>query len=226
MQPLLRTGYEYLMPYKVGSLYATVAEQDGVVTQKTNKLLTVKYDDGTTKGIPLGDRYGRMEGSVYPHTIVSDLVIGSKFKQNDYLSYNTAFFEHDWLDPSKLIFKFGDCVKVALTMTNEVFEDSSSISEELSKRSATELIKEKTFIIEFDKNIINLSPEGSKVEPNDVLFTLSEESVDYTNLSDNTINMLQNLAAMSPKAKVNGTIDRFQSTRSEEKTAANGGFYF
>lgn len=210
MQPLLRTGYEYLMPYKVGNLYASVAEQDGIVTQKTNKLLTIKYADGTIKGIPLGERYGRMEGSVYPHSIISDLIVGNKFKQNDYLSYNTAFFEHDWLDPSKLIFKFGDCVKVALTMTNEVFEDSSSISEELSKRSATELIKEKTFVIEFDKNIINLIPEGSKVEPNDILFTLSEESVDYTNLSDNTVNMLQNLAAMSPKAKVNGIIDRYE----------------
>lgn len=210
MQPLLRTGYEYLMPYKVGKLYCSIAQQDGVVIAKTDKLLTVKYKDGTTESIQLGNRYGRMEGSVYPHMLVTNLNIGNKFKMSDYLVYNTGFFEPDWLDPTKLVMKFGRTVKVALMMTNEVFEDSSAISTNLSEDMATVIIKEKSFIIEFNKNITGLIPEGTSVEPNDILFTILDENTDYNNLSEATIEMLQSLSSLSPKAKVKGTLDKYE----------------
>ena len=209
-QPLLRTGYEYLLPYKVGDLYCSIAKEDGVVINKTNKLLTVKYKDNTITSIPLGTRYGKMEGTIYPHTIVSDLEINNKFKKNDYLSYNTNFFEKDWLDKSKLVLKFSKNITVALTMTNEVFEDSSAISSELGKEMTTSIVKEKSFIIEFDKNIVNILPEGTAVTPNDILFTIINENTDYNNLSESTIEMLQNLANISPKAKVNGIIDKYE----------------
>lgn len=209
-QPLLRTGYEYLIPYKVGNLYCSVAKDDGIVIDKTDKIITVKYKDNTTESIQLGNRYGRMEGTIYPHNVHSDLVKGSRFKKNDYLAYNTNFFEKDWLDPSKLILKFSRNVTVALTMTNEVFEDSSAISSELSKEMSSYIIKEKAFVIEFNKNIINLLPVGTVVHPNDTLFTILDENTDYNNLSESTIEMLQNLAAFSPKAKYNGVIDRYE----------------
>lgn len=210
MQPILRTGYEYLMPYKVGKLYCTIAKQDGVVIAKTDKLLTVKYKDGTSESIQMGNRYGRMEGSVYPHMLTTNLNVGSKFKSSDYLVYNTGFFEPDWLNPSKLVMKFGRTVKVALMMTNEVFEDSSAISTKLSDEMATVVVKEKSFIIEFNKNITGLIPEGTAVEPNDVLFTVLDENTDYNNLSESTIEMLQSLASLSPKAKVKGIVEKYE----------------
>lgn len=210
MQPLLRTGYEYMMPFKVGKLYCSIAKDDGTVTAKTDKLLTVKYKNGETESIQLGNRYGRMEGSVYPHELATKLQVGNKFKKNDYLVYNTGFFEPDWLDPSKLVMKFGRTVKVALTMTNEVFEDSSAISTELSEDMSTIIVKEKSFIIEFNKNITGLIPEGTEVEPNDILFTVLDENTDYNNLSESTIEMLQSLASLSPKAKVKGKIDKYE----------------
>jgi len=209
-QPLLRTGYEYLMPYKVGKLYCAIAQQDGTVIAKTDKLLTVKYKDGTTETIQLGNRYGKMEGSTYPHMLITNLNVDSKFKASDYLVYNTGFFEPDWLDPSRLIMKFSRTIKVALMMTNEVFEDSSAISSKLSEDMATTIIKEKSFIIEFNKNITGLVPEGTAVEPNDILFTVLDENTDYNNLSEATIEMLQSLASLSPKAKVKGTLDKYE----------------
>lgn len=209
-QPLLRTGYEYLMPYKVGNLYCSIAKEDGTVIDKTDKIVTVKYKDNTTESIQLGNRYGRMEGSVYPHTIITDLNKGDKFKKNDYLAYNSNFFEKDWLDPSKLIMKFSKNISVALSMTNEVFEDSSAISSELSSEMSTFIIKEKSFIIEFNKNITNILSEGTVVHPNDILFTILDENTDYNNLSESTIEMLQSLASLSPKAKVNGIIDKYE----------------
>lgn len=181
-----------------------------MVLDKTDYSLTVQYKDGTIEVIELGNKYGAMEGSIYPHTIVSDFNKGDKFKKSDYLAYNTNFFERDWLDKSKLILKFSKDVTVALAMTTETFEDSSAISSSFSEKMASYLIKERKFIIDFNKHIVNLLPVGTEVEPNDVLFTLLDEDTDYTNLSESTIEMLKNLAALSPKAKVKGVIDRYE----------------
>lgn len=209
-QPLLRTGYEYVVPYKVGKLYCSIAKQDGLITSKTDKMLTVTYSDNTVENIPIGTIYGKMEGSIFPHKVVSDLDINTKVKEGDYLAYNSGFFEKDWLDPSRLILKFGRTVTTALMMNNEVYEDSSAICSSLSKEMSTSTITEKSFITDFSMNIINILPEGTTVSPNDILFTLTDENVEYNNLSEKTIEMLQNLSNTSPKAKVNGIIDRYE----------------
>jgi hypothetical protein len=209
-QPILRTGYEYMIPFKAGKLYAVMAEQDGQVIDVTDHLITVKYKDNTVKTYKIGKLYGNMEGGVYPHQLVTTRIKGTKLKAGDHIAYNQNFFEPDWLDPSKLVLKFGRNVTVALTMTNEVFEDSSAISQSLSEEMSTYIIKQKNFIIEFNKNLINILPEGSPVEPNTVLFTILDGEADYSNLSDSSINMLQNLASLAPKAKYNGVVDRYE----------------
>ena len=209
-QPVLRTGYEYVMPYRVSSLYCTIAADDGEVLSKTDKLLTVKYKDGSTKSIQLGTQYGRMEGSVYPHTVVSDLSAGQKFKASQHLAYNDGFFEKDWLDPTRLVMKFSRNVTVALTMNNEVFEDSSAISRELGEQMRTSVIKEKIFVLSFKKNLLNIMPEGSELKFGDILFTAVDDDTDFKNLSDSTVEMLQGLASMSPKSKYEGILDRLE----------------
>jgi hypothetical protein len=209
-QPILRTGYEYVMPYKVGKLYAIIAEQDGTIFDVTEKILTAKYKDGSMKSYKIGKQYGRMEGSIYPHLLLTSLKTGSKFKANDYLAYNVNFFEPDWLDPTRLIMKFGKNVTVAMTMTDEVFEDSSSISQELSLQMKTSVIKEKIFIMDFNKNIVNLVSEGTVVVPSTILFTMLDDTTDLVNLSESSINMLQNLSSLAPKAKYNGTVERIE----------------
>jgi hypothetical protein len=170
----------------------------------------VKYKSGETVSVPIGNRYGRMEGSVYPHSIVADLMPGNKFKKDQYLAYNENFFEKDWLDPSRLVMKFGRNITVAMTMNEEVFEDSSAISSTLGQEMTTTIVKEKIFVFEFNKNIINVLPEGTAVEPNSILFTVVDENTDYSNLSESTIDLLQSLAALSPKSKINGVIDRYE----------------
>jgi len=209
-QPILRTTYEYMIPFKAGKLYCIIADQNGEITEVTSKLLTVRYESGDIVSYRIGKQYGRMEGGLYPHFIKTPYKKGDQFKANDYLAYNESFFEPDWLDSSRLITKFGKNITVALTMNNEVFEDSSAISKELMEEMKTSVIKEKIFIIEFSKNVINILPEGTNVEPNTILFTLLDETSDYTNLSETSINMLQNISSLSPKAKYNGIIDRYE----------------
>lgn len=209
-QPIMRTEYEYVVPYKVGSLYAVMAKEDGSVTSLTEKLITVKYKSGETASYKLGAQYGRMEGSVYPHEIITDLKDGAKFKAGEPVCYNKNFFERDWLDSTKLITKHNRNVTLALTMNSEVFEDSSAISRDFANSMTTAIVKEKIFVIDFKTNIINLIPVGTKVDPNTVLFTGVDDAGDHVNLSESTIAMLQNLASLSPRSKVDGIIDRYE----------------
>jgi len=209
-QSAFRTEYEYIIPYRVGELYCKIAKRNGIVIEKTDKLLIVKYEDNTTESIMIGKRYGRLEGTVYSHNLISPLNKNDKFKENDILSYNDFFFEPDWLDSKRIIFKFGRNATIALAMTNEVFEDSSAISKEFSEKITTFSIKERSFIIEFTKNIINLLPVGTKVEPNTILFTLVDENTNFSNLNEETVKLLQSLANLSPKAKVYGVIDKYE----------------
>lgn len=209
-QPILRTGYEYVVPFRVGKLYCIIAEDDGVLKEHTHKKITVQYSNMNKEvSYPIGVRYGQMEGTIYPHELICELKVGEKFKKGDYLAYNKNFFEKDWLDPKRLVLKFHRNVTTALAMTNEVFEDSSAISARISKEMTTEVIKDLHFFIDFKKNIINLVPIGKAVKPNDILFTLIDEGSDYTNLSQSTIELLQSIGSLSPRAKVDGIIDHY-----------------
>lgn len=209
-QPMLRTGYEYLMPYKVGSLYCITSKEAGSVVSVDAQQLKVKYSSGKEQTIRLGSTYGRMEGSVYKHDIVSDLKAGQKFAAGEYLSYNTGFFERDWLDSSKLLMKFSKTVTVALSMGDEVYEDSSAVSKKLGEDMSVEVVKERSFIIEFDKNIVEMKTEGEGVDVNDSLFTLTDNLSDYSNLSASSIELLKGIANLSPKARVKGSIFRYE----------------
>lgn len=198
------------MPYKVGKLYCITAEEDGKIVEITNTLMKVQFKSGKQQSYRIGSTYGRMEGSVYKHDITTPYKAGHSFKTGDWLAYNTGFFEPDWLDPSRLVMKFSRNVTVAFVMNNEVYEDSSAISPELSEQMRSTVIDEKKFIIEFGKHLVDLLPEGQQVTPTDVIFTLVDENTDYSNLSQSSIDLLKTIANTSPKAKVDGKIFRYE----------------
>lgn len=210
VQPAIRTEYEYLLPYRTTKMFSYVAEEDGIVLDKTDKKITIQYKDSNrVVSLRIGKVYGRAEGTVYEHILVSDLNKNDKFKKDDIIYYNSNFFERDWVS-NNIILKMNKLYTVALMMTNEVFEDSSAISKKLSKEMTTVITKEYSFIIEFSKNIINILPEGTEVEPNTTLFIVLEEGSNYTNLSENTLLLLQNLTNFAPKAKLKGILERYE----------------
>lgn len=209
-QPAIRTEYEYVLPYKVSSLYAVMAKEDGQVIELTPERIGVRYKSNKTEHFKIGKQFGRMEGSVYLHEIVTEHKVGSRFKVGDHICYNKYFFEPDWLNPSRLVSKLNRNYTVALMINSETFEDSSAISDRISKEVTTLTVKEKTYVIDFKTHLVNLVQPGAEVNPNTVLFSGIDDAGDHTNLSEQTVAMLQNLAALSPRAKVNGTIERYE----------------
>ncbi len=210
-QPYLQTGYEQVISYRTSELFSYMAEDDGVVTSLNEKGIIVKYKNGSEKGVYLGRTYGRAEGSVYPHDIVTTLKVGSKFKKGDPIAYNSGFFERDFYDDNKIIFKNGMSVKVAFIDNNQTNEDSSVISEKISNKMTAKTTKVKSYILEFKQNIRKLVKVGSLVHPTETLFIIEDETTGNTDIFDeDTIDSLKRISSRAPSSKYKGVVDRIE----------------
>ncbi len=156
-------------------MFAATATQDGRVVEVNDKGIIVEYADNTRKGVTLGRIFGKAEGSVYPHDVVSDLKVDQKFAKGDPIAYNTGFFERDILDSTKIVMKNSMLVKTALYESNQTHEDSSAISQALAKRLNARTTKVKSFLINFSQNLLNAVKVGQEVSPKDFLMIIEDE---------------------------------------------------
>lgn len=211
-QPYVRTGYEYVLPFRNGKMYSYMATDDGVVTSLTDKVIEIEYKTSKERvGVKLGNQIGKSEGSFYTHPITTTLKLNQKFKRNDAIAYNSNFYEPDILDPGRIIFKNSMAVKTVVMETTQTLEDSCSVSKKLSAKLNTNVTKEKTFVIRFDQNIRNVMPEGSDVTYKDVLFIIEDAITGSGDIfNDDTIETLTRLSNLAPKAKINGKLERYE----------------
>jgi hypothetical protein len=210
-QPYVQTGYESVIADRTTEMFATTAEQDGKVINLTPNGIIVEYKDGTKKGVTLGRVYGRAEGSVYPHDIITPLTETSKFKKGDVIAYNSGFFEPSFLDPARIVMKTNMPVKVALYESAQTHEDSSAISLELSRKLRTRTTKVKSFTVNFNQNILDIVKLNQSVMPKTVLMIIEDEITSAANVFDEkSLATLRKLSAHSPRAGYQGTIDRIE----------------
>jgi len=192
-------------------MFAFTAKKSGKVIHKDDNGIIVEYSDGETKGVTLGRVYGKAEGSVYPHDIVSNLNIGDDIKKGNIVAYNTGFFEPDIIDSKKIIMKNSLIVRTALYESLQTFEDSSSISKELSAKLKSKTTKLKSVVVDFNQNILNVVKIGSILKPKDIIFTI-EDAITSTSTAfdDESLSVLQDLSKQTIKSKYEGTIDRIE----------------
>lgn len=187
-----------------------MADGDGVVKSVSDDRMVVEYKDGREESYVIGNTLGSVEGVDYLHVLKTDLKEGSKFKEGDALYYHKDFYEPDWLDPTKLVFKTNKIVTVALASNSETFEDSSAISARLKDEMRTDIVMERQYILDFDTNIDNLVKPGDEVEPDTPLFVNAGEGSSTGNLSTTTLSLLESISTFSPRAKYKGVIDRIE----------------
>lgn len=208
---MLRTGYEQVIPHRVGDLFAVTAKKPGKVISITADGIIVEYTDGERKGIILGRRYGNAAGLTIPHTIKSDMVEGQTFEVGEPIAYNTGFFERDMLNPKQIIWKTAMLAKVVLMESPDTLEDSSAISPRLSNQLVTEQIKIKDVVVNFDQEIHRMVKEGAVVEPESMLCII-EDALSARNqfLDEETLDTLRVLGAQTPQAKIKGRVERIE----------------
>lgn len=204
---MVRTGYESVIGMRTGAMFAKVAKEDGVVTSITDKGITVKYKSGKEEGYPLGTLFGKAEGSVYPHTLVTQMKVGQKFKKDEYLTYNSNFFTPDPILPGGIVYKGSLMARVALVELPETHEDSSTISMDLARRLKTTVTKVKTFTVDFKQNVLNVVKVGQAVKPEDILMTIEDEiTASDSSFGEESLAILSERAKNSPRASYVGSI--------------------
>ena len=210
-QALLRTGYEQVIPHRVGDMFAVTAKKPGKVVQFTKDGMIVEYADGERQGITLGRRYGNASGLTIPHTIVSDMAMGQSFEVGEPLAYNKGFFERDSLNPKQIIWKSAMLAKTVLMESPDTLEDSSAISRRLSARMMTDQTKIKDIIVNFDQEIHKMVKEGQAVDPESILCIIEEAiSARAGLLDEDTLDTLRVLSANAPQAKIRGHVERIE----------------
>ena len=211
-QPIIGTGMEYIIARRTDNMFAYSAVMDGVVTKvKPDVAMMITYTDGKVVGIHLGRQYGRSEGHIYPHDIKTRYKEGDAFNKGDVLAYNTGFFEPCFYNERDVVWKSGLYVRTVLEEKTRTFEDSSVVSEEVSKLLTTTAIEERKFTVEFKQAIRDIKKPGTLVDVDTPLMFIEDELTSAGGMfDDETISLLQAIPSKAPRAKVIGKIDRIE----------------
>ena len=210
-QPALRTGYEQVVPYRVGSLFAVMAKKSGKVISSNAEGVIVEYEDGERVGAQLGRIFGNASGLTIPHTVATTLKEGDTVAVGDPIAYNTGFFERDFLNPRQIVWKSSILARTVLLESPDTLEDSSAVSTRLSRKLTAQASKVKDVIVNFRQALHQVVEEGTKVEAEDALLIIEDELSARSELLDiESVAALRSIQANAPEAKVKGVVERIE----------------
>lgn len=224
---LITTGADEALPYLISNIFAHKASQDGEVVSINEDRMVVKYKDGTHEYINLREEVEKNSSSGFYVTLKldTDLKEGKKFKAGEILAYDKESFSSNMGEAGNITYNIGTLSKVAILNTDEGFEDSAIISEDLSKAMTSDVIlmcPNHPIILPKDTNIFNMVKVGQKVEEGDILMTIQNTFDDedanalLKNLTDDE-EEISELGRRSITSKVTGVVQDIIMYRTVEK---------
>jgi hypothetical protein len=210
-QATVRTGYDTVIGQRTGDKYCITAKQPGKVKDVSEHGVVVSYEDGTEVGYETGTQYGKASGLVIPHRIITDLKPGVKVMPGDAIIYNTGFFEPDFFDPKRVVYKGSKNLRTVLWEANDTLEDASVLSRKAADELSTQTTKVKTITVPFSTAVHNLLTAGTQVQYDSVLCVMQDEvSANAGAFDESTMDNLSRLSSQSPRAGCFGTLERIE----------------
>jgi len=207
----VNTGYDKVIAHDTDYRFSGIAEQDGVVTNITDRVLSVRYKDGTEAHFELGRIYGKAAGLGIPHTLVANAKIGQSFTADDVLVYNKEYFQPDYNEPSQVIWKAGVLVRTALVERDSTHEDASEISPRVAQLLSTPITKVREITLRYDQAISELVKPGASVNAEDILCIIEDAGLSESGvISDESRMTLRRLGRDAPSADIRGTVERIE----------------
>jgi len=203
----VRTGYESVFPYRVGKKYIGIAEDDGKVIDVEDHKITIQYKKLGKKTYTFNDWTSKEESNTsYVHKMATNLKKGENIVKDDILYYDKGFFDVDMFNNHRVVYRASTNVHTALMESSETYEDSTAISQELSKKCNINFVKVRDVILNNDETVTNVVKVGSNVEPEDPLLIITSGLKDNEYLTEETLDLLKGFVKTTPKAKYKGTI--------------------
>ena len=172
--PLLVTnGADEALPYLTSDIFSFKAKQDGTVVELNvtddpkgvGNYMVIEYKDGTHEFINLEEQVKKnSDGGYYvPLKLSTDLKEGSRVKAGQVLAYDKSSFAKSAGENNNITATVGTIGKVAIINTDEGFEDSAAITEEFSKKLATDVIIPEDITLDKNANIVVYKKIGDHV---------------------------------------------------------------
>lgn len=208
----VRTGYESIIPYRAGPKFVGIAEDDGKVTKVGKHNVTITYKTLGKKAYKFNDWTSKEEsGTAYVHEMVTNLIENKSIKKGDVIYYDKSFFDIDMFDDTKVLYRPGKIISVAMMESSETNEDAMAISSDVANDTIINYVKIREVTLDKTDSIMNLVNINDKVNNNDALFTISTDMVNDDKLNKETLALMESFIKSTPKAKYNGKIIKIQA---------------
>ena len=178
---LFGSGMNKTMAFLISDDFCFHAKKDGVVSKidDANKLALLSYADGTRDAIDLSDKLDKNSNMGYyiHQNFKMCFAEGEHFKEGDILAYNPNFFTGKG---KNVDYCPGALAKIAITSGDFSFEDSTLISDSLSKKCTTKVNMLKQVVLGKNAIIYKIAEPGSTIQSGDALleFTSSYDDPD------------------------------------------------
>lgn len=168
---------EAIIPYHTSDEFSVVAKDNGVVVDIKNKIVVIKYDNGSFQSIDTSPQIKKNSSSgFYIESILAcNKVIGDKVKKGEVVAWNDKAFTKNSNDLSASM-NLGVLAKIAIVPNWDIFEDSAPISETLSQRLSTTMISDKEVALHKNTFVQSIVSIGDEVKTGDPLITFDQSS--------------------------------------------------
>lgn len=124
---LIGNGMEKVIPYHISSEFTIVAEGDGMIVDKNDEFVVIKYSNGRFRTIPLSPQMKKNSstGSYVMTTMICNKEIGDSVKKNEIVAWDSTTFQGSG---SGCSMNTGPLVKIAIIPEWDCYEDSAPIS--------------------------------------------------------------------------------------------------
>lgn len=208
--PIVRTGVESVLAYKIPETFVKRAKSDGIVAEvddKTNKIYIV-YKDGSKDVIEYGMHLNRNSNFFVENDLQCRVKKGSKLKAGDIVAFNKGWFVDEG---DNVVYKSGPLARLVMLENESTEEDSSIISEGLSKKMQSGVVKKKAITLRKNTLVHTYLKKGDHVLIGDPLMGFeegeSEDTVKVMDLFDLDEDEFSNdLLRKTPKANGTGVI--------------------
>lgn len=221
---LITSGADEALPYLISNTFVHKAKGKGEVLELTDDYMVISYDDGSTDYVDLHENVEKNSSSGFFVTLKldTDLKVGSKVKEGQIVAYDKSSFSDKVGNENNLAYNIGKIKKCAILNTDEGYEDSAIISQDLANDLTHSVVLKVEKIFSKDTNIYNLVKVGQEIEEGDSLLTIQtpfdEEDMNtlLKKLSADEEDVT-NLGRIPIKSKVTGIVQDIVMYRTVEK---------
>ena len=224
---LITTGADEALPYMVSNIFAKKADKDGKVVDVNDERMLIEYSDDTKDYVNLEENVEKNSSSGFYVTLKldTDLKPGKTFKKGDIIAYDKYSFSKDVGATDNLAYDIGTIAKIAIINTDEGYEDSTIISEDLCDDMASNIVlmcPNHPIILAKDTNVYNLVKKGQVVEEGDPLLVIQRpyDEDDANMLLKNLVDdpeEISNLGRIPIRSKVTGIVQDIVIYRTVDK---------